>query len=88
MREYSSLEVVERVLSALKCDKCGASAHEGSTEFHEFVKIDIFAGYGSVLDEGRGDGCDYEVDLCQRCVRDLLGPHMRLIRDRFGTGHC
>lgn len=38
-------------------------------EEQEFLKIDYRAGYGSVFE----DGARIKADLCQHCVKDLLG---------------
>jgi len=47
----------------LRCDRCGRLSELGEAEFHEFVSIDLKAGYGSIF----GDGNDVQVDLCQHC---------------------
>jgi hypothetical protein len=62
------------VLHELTCDRCGVRhAHPGS-EFFEFTSIAYRAGYGSIF----GDGNQVEVDLCQSCLKDTLGPWLRV----------
>ena len=58
----------------LRCDRCARLAEDGETEFIEFTSIDYRAGYGSVL----GDGNQVEVDLCQHCLKETLGPWLRI----------
>lgn len=77
-------EVVEtqrqdvEMIVAKVCDRCGARASADeqpmSVEFNEFVPIRWTAGYGSIFI----DGDTYAVDLCQRCVKELLGPFSRV----------
>ncbi len=58
----------------LRCDRCGRLSELGEAEFQEFVSIDLKAGYGSIF----GDGNDVQVDLCQHCLKDALGPWLRV----------
>lgn len=60
------------------CDRCGLEMHRQGSDFEwqERVSIAFRAGYGSVF----GDGNLVELDLCQHCLRDLLGPWLR-VRD-------
>lgn len=59
----------------LRCDRCGRLAQVGDDpEFHEFTSIGYTAGYGTIF----GDGNLVEIDLCQRCLKDTLGPWLRV----------
>jgi len=58
------------------CDRCGRETVRGETEFYEMTSIGFGAGYGSIF----GDGNHVEVDLCQHCLRETLGPWLR-VRD-------
>ncbi len=64
------------------CDRCGreAEVHDTDCEFVEFTSIEYKAGYGSVF----GDGNKVEVDLCQHCVKELLGPWLRVMDSTKG----
>lgn len=58
----------------IQCDLCGCSYREGRTpqedfEIQEFHKIDFVGGYGSVF----GDGTRVKLDICQTCLRGLIG---------------
>ena len=59
----------------LRCDRCGLLSDAGDVEFPEFASIDMRAGYGSIF----GDGNDVQIDLCQHCVKAVLGGWLRVI---------
>lgn len=60
----------------IRCDPCARLAEVGDAEleFHEFVSIDLKAGYASIF----GDGNHVQVDLCQHCLKDVLGRWLRI----------
>ena len=58
----------------LQCDRCHRLTEEGDWEFKEFFSIEHTAGYSLVF----GDGNLISIDLCQHCVKELLGPWLRL----------
>lgn len=58
----------------LRCDRCKRLAQDDESEFFEFTSIDYVAGYGSIL----GDSNQVEVDLCQHCLKETLGPWLRI----------
>ena len=51
-----------------------AEINDIDCEFHEFTSIEYEAGYGSIF----GDRNKVEIDLCQRCMKELLGPWLRV----------
>jgi len=59
------------------CDRCGRETVCGETEFYEMTSIGFRAGYGSIF----GDGHYVAVDLCQHCLRETLGPWLRVSDD-------
>jgi hypothetical protein len=65
------------VLEKLVCDRCGKEATSGADdfEFEEFLQVNFVAGYGAVVfeDETRVQG-----DFCQYCVKELLGPWLKI----------
>ena len=61
-------------LKQLRCDRCGREAEDGESEFYEFTSIEYKAGYGSIL----GDQNLVEIDLCQHCIKETLGPWLRV----------
>jgi hypothetical protein len=70
IHKVEKYDVVEKI-----CDKCGRKAHfnEDVFEYQEFQFYYISGGYGSVF----GDPANLECDLCQHCVKELLGPYLR-----------
>lgn len=60
----------------IRCDRCDRLAQVGDAEleFEEFVSINQQAGYASIF----GDGNYVQVDLCQHCLKDVLGPWLRI----------
>lgn len=71
MKILSRTEVLS--ISAKKCDCCGEISNVDDAEFNEFLSIDRVCGYASVF----GDGEHIAVDLCQRCVKNILGEWIR-----------
>lgn len=72
MQQFSKTEILS--LSAKICDRCGRRAELDNPEFQEYLSIDRVAGYGSAF----GDGERIGLDLCQHCVKNLLGPWIQL----------
>lgn len=72
-RQYTVVDTV------CVCDRCGLEMHRRGSDFEwqERVSIAFRAGYDSVF----GDGNLVELDLCQHCLRDLMGPWLRVRRD-------
>jgi hypothetical protein len=62
------------VAASGKCDRCARKLAQDSVEFHERTSIAYEAGYGSVF----GDGNFVECDLCQHCIKELLGPWLKI----------
>lgn len=58
----------------LRCDRCDRVAEDGESEFYEFTSLEYKAGYGSIL----GDKNMVEIDLCQYCLKETLGPWLRV----------
>jgi hypothetical protein len=87
MIEYRKEKIEQEVPSKVICDKCGREAtplggHRGEDgyEFQEFLFIRFRGGYGSVF----GDGNDVECDICQHCLKELLGDYMRVSDSLYG----
>ncbi|KKN79645.1 hypothetical protein LCGC14_0338490 [marine sediment metagenome] len=73
--EEHKVESVERSPIAIVCDRCNARfRHKDDIwEYLEILRVDFTGGYGSIF----GDGCKFECDLCQECVKKILGPFLR-----------
>lgn len=76
MYEERRVSVVQTVCT---CDRCGlemrAQTYDG--EWEERLTISFRGGYYSVF----GDGSLVELDLCQRCVQEVLGPWLSITED-------
>ena len=64
----------ESYTKQIRCDRCGRLSELGEVEFHESVCIDLLAGYGSIF----VDGNTVQIDLCQHCLKETLGPWLRV----------
>jgi len=78
MIKYVIGERTVEIPLAIECDRCGAkyfyeSAVE-SLEIQEFHCIDFIGGYSSVF----GDGTVVKCDLCQHCLKELIGKYCRV----------
>lgn len=58
---------------ALKCDICGKT-YDDIFEIQEFLLIDFVGGYGSIF----GDGDTVECEICQYCLKDIIGKICRI----------
>lgn len=74
MKTYRREEVIQKVCVAITCDRC-KTEYDDIMEMQEFLHFENDAGYGSVM----GDGNRLRLDLCQTCVKELLGPFIRVV---------
>lgn len=72
MREYRPVTTQE--VGAYVCDRCQRTSQSDNFEFHEFLSFEAVGGYESIF----GDGSRIAIDLCQRCLRETLGPWLRV----------
>lgn len=69
---YKTLPIPTRVCI---CDRCGrVMPPDDHDEYQERLSIDFRAGYASVF----GDGNSVRADLCQHCVKKVLGRWLRV----------
>ena len=67
------VERPEKVAVAIICDVCKKSfATDNWEETQEFLNINFIGGYGSVF----GDTTHVEANICQRCLKEKLGPYL------------
>jgi len=60
--------------NAIQCDKCEKVFYDYDwKETQEFLRIRFRGGYWSVF----GDDVEFECDICQRCLKDLIGDIIR-----------
>lgn len=70
-------EKMVQEISGYVCDRCGREAAADDTkelEAEEFVSIERVGGYSSIF----GDGNLISVDICQHCLKDVLGEWLRI----------
>jgi hypothetical protein len=70
-------EKIVHEISCYVCDRCGLEASVDdiqSREVEEFVSIERVGGYCSIF----GDGNQISVDICQHCLKDVLGEWLRI----------
>ena len=73
MKIYSDTQITKRHVTKVICDRCWIE-HTDTFEIEEFLYLDFIGGYGSIF----GDGSKVECDLCQNCVKELLGKHLKI----------
>ena len=77
----------ERVKS-VTCDCCGNTFNTSGDNYQDLIELDEMLHlhshtneYGSVF----GQNALIECDLCQHCVKDLLGPYIR-VESQYESG--
>ena len=76
MRRYRS-EVIN-IIDSETCDRCGRTDNN-ELEMQEYLAIDFIGGYKSVF----GDMEKYTGDICQRCVKALLGNYLKKVEKKY-----
>jgi len=71
-KKYRQVGMTE--VTAYICDKCGRR-YDDDIEMQEFHLIRFNGGYGSVF----GDGTMVECDVCQHCLKAMIGDIARTI---------
>lgn len=71
--------VTVRQVCAAVCDRCGRemARRDQDGEWEERISIAYRGGYHSIF----GDGNAVELDLCQHCLKEVLGPWLRVTED-------
>lgn len=73
MKHTKSKAIQVEQLCAITCDVC-KSRYDDPIEYQQFVGLDKTAGYGSIF----GDGATIRCDICQDCLKKLLGEYLRI----------
>ena len=62
-------------VAQLSCDRCGAEARYNVGDgFNNFLQLGFDASWGSAF----GDGNRVDVDICHGCLKETLGPWLRV----------
>ncbi|MGH8506925.1 MAG: hypothetical protein ACRETM_13360 [Stenotrophobium sp.] len=69
----------EASIAGIRCDRCNAEARlngdsSGLFDFQEYLCVEFTSGYGA---KAFDDGTHYSCELCERCVKELLGTYLR-----------
>lgn len=70
MKEHFEVDYIE-------CDSCNKKIDQSDRiELQETLYISFIAGYGTVFEDGE----EYETQLCQHCVKKILGKFLREVK--------
>lgn len=72
MLEYRTVTASE--IASCICDRCGRRLTPTDMEWHEKLSLSFTGGYTSVF----GDGSRVSIDLCQQCIKEVLGAWLRI----------
>jgi len=71
-------EIKDKIMVGIECDICHKEypnkTSEDEMEIQEFHHVRLRGGYGSVF----GDDFEVECDICQYCLKDLIGKYCRI----------
>jgi len=72
---YENIQQNNQILTAIECDICH-KIYNGNLifEIQEFHHIKFQAGFASVF----GDGLIVSCDICQHCLKKLIGNYCRI----------
>jgi hypothetical protein len=76
MRKTIEEKVIVTQLVSITCDRCKRS-YKNDMDLQEFLSYHNTGGYSSVF----GDGAVMSLDLCQHCVKELLGDFIQFHDD-------
>jgi antitoxin CcdA len=78
MIHYEKVQEERTKIKSKECDKCHRNFDvnniDNICEIQEFIHIRNVGGYGSIF----GDEVEIELDLCQHCVKEVLGQYLRI----------
>ena len=77
MKKFKRTSV--KAIKSITCDRCAVEIDAEDMEFSECTSISYRGGYKSIF----GDGCDISIDLCQNCVREVLGKWLTIAGSHF-----
>lgn len=78
MIRVKTVNVPTRVVHSITCDKCGKNIEPDDwAEWQEVTTISFRGGFGSIF----GDETSMRCDLCQHCLKDVLGEYLKVVED-------
>ena len=76
MKKIEVIKVEREICTEVTCNKCNKTVtSDDIMEFQEFFSYSTTAGYGSKF---IGDMNNAEIDLCEKCFYELLGPYLKI----------
>ena len=73
MKKFEKKTIERLVVTEITCNKCRRVITPGEPfEWQEIESIRFTGGFGSVF----GDGLSFECDLCQHCLKELIGEYL------------
>lgn len=61
-------------IDSVLCDRCSREVQIDDIEFQEFTSIQYRGAYNSIF----GDGMNISIDVCQHCLKETLGPWLKI----------
>ena len=76
MKNYKEINKVNKEFEivSMTCDRCHVTESD-VMELQEWLKLDFIGGFSSLF----GDGEEYQLDLCQKCMQELFGAYLRYV---------
>jgi hypothetical protein len=71
----NTIHELQEVVSEIVCDRCQKSVESLAPSFDLYTTIRHICGYGSVWKDGQ----IIELDLCEKCLKVLIGDVCRII---------
>ena len=65
------------IVNSVTCDRCGREDSD-PLEIQEYLPLDFVGGFNSVF----GDMEKYTGDICQRCLKAVLGNYLTNITEK------
>jgi len=76
MITYREIQTTKKEFVSIQCDRC-KKVFDDSMEVQEFLKIRFQGGYASIF----GDETNISCDICQYCLKELIGNFCICIED-------
>lgn len=73
MKNYIKVQKTVSEICSITCDACNVE-YKDSMETQEFLNYNDTCGYMSIF----GDNNRISLDLCQHCIKRLLGKYIRI----------
>lgn len=71
---YKHVKTSKREIEKVICDRCKKDLTKDVLERQEMMNYRNVGGYSAVF----GDGMNIELDMCQHCVKEVLGAWIRV----------